>query len=122
MDKRLKQKQIKYENQFLKEQRKHSKEYWPDCTVSNTKFSFMTLNELAKRKDTVILSFNKTAYEKTDINPNGVQIMKTSLEYMVLNNKKNLISQNIFADLKGPKEKYKLHYGRCTGLIFRAAD
>ena len=32
-----------------------------------------------------------------------------------------LISQNISADLKGPKQKYKLHYGRCTGLLFRAA-
>ena len=26
-----------------------------------------------------------------------------------------LISQNISADLKGPKVKYKLHYERCTG-------
>ena len=26
-----------------------------------------------------------------------------------------LISQNISADLKGPKVKHKLHYGRCTG-------
>ena len=26
-----------------------------------------------------------------------------------------LISHNISADLKGPKVKYKLHYGRCTG-------
>ena len=26
-----------------------------------------------------------------------------------------LISQNISADLKWPKVKYKLHYGRCTG-------
>ena len=32
-----------------------------------------------------------------------------------------LISQNISADLKGPKVKYKLHYGRCTGPLFRAA-
>ena len=30
-----------------------------------------------------------------------------------------LISQNISADLKGPKAKYKLHYGRCTGPLFR---
>ena len=28
-----------------------------------------------------------------------------------------LISQNISADLKGPKIKYKLHYGRCTGPL-----
>ena len=32
-----------------------------------------------------------------------------------------LISQNISLDLKGPKRKYKLHYGRCTGPLFRAA-
>ena len=65
----------------------------------------------SQRKDTVISSFNKTAYKKTDINPNGGQIMKTCLEYTRLNIYKFLISQNIFADLHGPKEKYKLHYG-----------
>ena len=32
-----------------------------------------------------------------------------------------LIPQNISVDLKGPKVKYKLHYGRCTGPLFRAA-
>ena len=31
------------------------------------------------------------------------------------------ISQNIHADLKGPKVKYKLHYGWCTGRRFTAA-
>ena len=83
----------------------------------------MTLNELAMkaRKDAVISSFNKTAYKKTDINPNVVQILKTCLEYMCLNIYKYLISENIFADLKGPKEKYKLHYEWCTGPLFRAA-
>ena len=30
-------------------------------------------------------------------------------------------SQNIHADLKGPKQKYKLHYGWCTGRCFTAA-
>ena len=30
-----------------------------------------------------------------------------------------LISQNISADIKGPKVKYKVHYGRCTGPLFR---
>ena len=30
-------------------------------------------------------------------------------------------SQNIHADLKGPKVKYKLHYGWCTGRRFTAA-
>ena len=34
---------------------------------------------------------------------------------MDLNLKHFLISQNISADLKGPKVKYILHYGRCTG-------
>ena len=85
----------------------------------------MTLNELAmkarERISTVISSFNKKAYKRTDINPNVVQILKTCLEYMGLNIYKFLISQNIFADLKGPKEKYKLHYGRCMGPLFRAA-
>ena len=32
-----------------------------------------------------------------------------------------LISLNISADLKGPKVKYNLHYGRCTGPLFRGA-
>ena len=41
---------IKYKNEFLYEQRKQSKEkYGPDCTVSNTKFSSVTLNELATK-------------------------------------------------------------------------
>ena len=48
-------------------------------------------------------------------------MMKTCLEYMGLNIYKFLISQNISADLQGSKEKYKPHYGRCTGLLFRAA-
>ena len=47
--------------------------------------------------------------------------MKTCLEYIGLNIYKFLISQNISTDLQGPKEKYKLHYVRCTGLLFRAA-
>ena len=33
----------------------------------------------------------------------------------------SIISQNIHADLKGPKVKYKLHYGWCTGRRFTAA-
>ena len=41
--------------------------------------------QFSQRKDSVISSFNKTAYKKTDINPNGVQMMKTCLEYMGLN-------------------------------------
>ena len=70
------------------------------------------------RKDTVFSSFNKTAYKKTYIYPNVVEILITCLEYMGLNIYKFLISQNIFADLKGPKEKYKLHYGRCKTWVF----
>ena len=66
---------------------------------------------------TVILSFNKTAYKKTDINPNGGQIMKTCLEYMCPNIYKFLISQNISADLQGPKEKNI----NCTMDYVRAA-
>ena len=40
---------------------------------------------------------------------------------MNLKQKYSLISQNISTDLKGPKVKYKLHYGRCMGPLFRAA-
>ena len=36
---------------------------------------------------------------------------------MDLNIQYFLISQSISADLKGPKVKYKLHYGRCTGPL-----
>ena len=32
---------------------------------------------------------------------------------------KFMTSQNIPADLKGPKVNYKGHYGRCTGPLFR---
>ena len=39
----------------------------------------------------------------------------------VLTNHLFLISQNIHADLKGPKVKYKLHYGWCKGRRFTAA-
>ena len=41
-----------------------------------------------------------TANKKTDINPNGVQIMKTCLDYMGQNVYKFLISQNILADFQ----------------------
>ena len=61
------------------------------------------------------------ANKMTDTNPNKVQITKPCFEYTGLNIQNVLISQNISTDLKGPKEKYKLHYGRCTGLLFRAA-
>ena len=37
--------------------------------------------------------------------------LRTRLIYMNLNLQYFLISQNICADLKGPKVKYKLHYG-----------
>ena len=36
---------------------------------------------------------------------------------MNLNLQYFLISQNISSDLKGPKEKYKLHNGRCKGSL-----
>ena len=56
----------------------------PDCTVSNSKFSSVTLNELAinesQRKDIVISSFNRAANKKTVINPN--KLTKTCLEYV----------------------------------------
>ena len=45
----LRNRQIKYKSEFLEELRKNSKEgYGPDCTVLNTKFSSVTLNEIDK--------------------------------------------------------------------------
>ena len=42
--------QSKHKSKFLKEQIKHSnEEYGTDCTVSNTKFSSVSLNELPER-------------------------------------------------------------------------
>ena len=66
----------------------------------------MTLNELAMKArdgDTVISSFNKAAYKKTDINPKKVQIKRTCLEYIGLNIYIFLNSQNISTELKGTK-------------------
>ena len=60
-------------------------------------------------------------FQKTDTNPNGVQIMKTCLEYIGQNIYEFLNSQNFSANLQGPKENYKLQYGRCIGLLFGAA-
>ena len=58
------------------------------------------------------MSFNKAVDPKTDTNPNEVQIVIHCLEYeskpIIF-----LISHNISTDLKGPKVKYKLHYGQC---------
>ena len=56
-------------------------------------YSSVTLNELAMKARERI--FNKTAYKKTNINPNVVQILKTCLEYMGLNIYKFLISQKV---------------------------
>ena len=81
------------------------------------KFFSVIMNEMAMKPKG---SLAKAVNLKTDIDPNGVRIVKTCLEYMGLNIY-FLISQNISADLKGPKDKYKLHYGRCTWLLFRAA-
>ena len=52
-----------------------------DQTVQflNTQFSSVTLNELATKAN------EGMPIKKTDINPNGVQILKTCLEYMGLN-------------------------------------
>ena len=47
------QHKIKYASEFLDEQRKHSNEvYVPDCTVSYTIFSSVTLIDLAKKAST----------------------------------------------------------------------
>ena len=93
----------------------------PDCTVFKTKFSSLILKELGK--ETVISSFNKAANKKNvcDISSNEVQITKSCLKYFGPNIRNFLSSQTIVADLKGPNEKYKMRYGRCTGLLFRVA-
>ena len=35
----------------------------------------------------------------------------------ILTDKRIVISQNTLADLKGPKRKYNMHYGCCTGRL-----
>ena len=61
---------------------KNLKECGSDCTVSNNKFSSVTLNELAMkaRESIQSSSFNKAVNLKTDINPNRVQIAKICLD------------------------------------------
>ena len=54
--------------------------------------------------------FKSAVDSKTDINQNGVQIIKILSRLLVLFIHLFLISQNIHADLKGPKLKYKPHY------------
>ena len=56
--------------------------YYP-CSEADLRLCFRICNE-SQRKDTVLSLFNKAANKKTDINPNGVEIMKTCLEYMGL--------------------------------------
>ena len=82
------------------------KECGLDRSVSDNQSSSVSLNELAMKASA--------------INLNYVQIILNCLEYMKLNLYYFLISKNISADLKSPKVKYKLHYGRCTGPLFRA--
>ena len=92
------------------------KEDGPDISISDNQSSSVTLNELAmKARKSVLcnLKLQQRSYTMTDINPKEV-----CLEYMNLN---LYIFENISADLKGPKVKYKLHYGRCTGQLLRAA-
>ena len=57
----------------------------------------------------MISSFGRTVNKKIVISPKGVNIAQICLEYMSINLLYFLISQNISADLKGPKVKYKLH-------------
>ena len=56
----------------------------PDKSVSNDKFSSVTLNELAMKTRGNIL-FQQCSQSKTDKNPNMVQIAKTCFEHMSLN-------------------------------------
>ena len=66
-------------------------------------------------------NFKKAVDSKTDINQNGVQIIKNLSRIWVQTNHLFLISQNIHADLKGPIITYKLHYGWGTRMRFTAA-
>ena len=51
---------MNYKSALIKEQRKYSKEkYGPDCTVSNTKFSSVNLNELAvKARERIMVIYS----------------------------------------------------------------
>ena len=93
------------------------KECGPDRSVWDNQSSSVTLNKLAMkaRKSYCNFNFKQRSHTMTDSNLNEVQNNLNCLEYMSLNLRYFLISQNISADLKGPKVKYKLHYGRCTG-------
>ena len=94
-------------------------DFGPDCTVSITKFSSVTLNDLTmegRRKDTVISSCNKSTNKPTDINPIGVKIKKTLFR---MHGSQQINCSDISEYFRCPKEKFKLHYGRCTGLLFR---
>ena len=51
---------------------------------------------------------------------NGVEIALFSLDH-VSKPLSFLSSLNIITDLKGPNVKYKLHYGWCTGRLFKVA-
>ena len=93
------------------------KEGGPDRSVSDNQSSDPEWTGNESQKIYCNFEFQQGRHTLTDINRNGVQITKTV--YMDLNIY-FLISQNISADLKGPKVKYKLHYGRCTGPLFRA--
>ena len=81
--------------------------------VSATQASSMTLQiwqHGAKENNCNFAPFNRVVDTKTSIiqmGPNILNIVKN----VNLNRNKFLISQNTLADLKGPKEKYNLHYG-----------
>ena len=84
----------------------HKKEGGSYYVVSANKASSVTLqspgNE-SQRKHTAILRISNRQSIQTDINQNGVQINKNLSRIWVQTNNLFLISQNIIADLKGPK-------------------
>ena len=57
----------------------------------------------------------------TEINLNRAQIIIMFRIYKSKSIMFSDFSEYNTADLKGPKVKYKLHYGRCTGPLFRDA-
>ena len=54
-----------YKDMMIPVEKISKEEYGPDCTVSNTKFSSVTLNELAMKAKEKILQFRVSTRCKT---------------------------------------------------------
>ena len=81
-----------------------------ECTSS------VTLNGLAKKAFCIFefqeCSQSKDLY-KSKCGPNCKNLFQIHESKHII----CLASQYVSADLKGPDDNYKLHYGRCTGLF-----